>query len=443
MLMLQSSSNQPSSLRDNLVLNVPQVNSPMAQDSVAQSPGQVSDSSFFQRSADNTVENCPESPWLDRELQRFYPEDLHDVLGSPVQERSLQEDVIRRAKTELKHHDSAIDKHLVKKAALEEKSKSWQLDWGVSSSIADSDEGSMGPLETVPAIEKRILELEESSKRQDLAIQNHQIKKATLERGIKRHLDYEPRQPSKKAVFTVTQGGNAEDDTHYYCSGEPLAPSTELDSALLRSECSNIPAVSSSRSNHSPSKPPPSSSLYHCRQRLSELDGSIPSNWDTGERSFSKSIGQGTGMAGPKESYARMSRENLRRISIFNEELDGALGTVEGLIYRAVGRDRTSNFDVELDRALNIVKRLRKRGVGSSGDDLHRFEKELDEALRIVNGLRRRGWGGYGRSRFVMDLDRAFKTVEELKDRARRGDLESRSTMDEMTETLGRVSINI
>ena len=83
------------------------MNSPIAQDSAAQSPGQVSDPSPFQRAGENMVQKCPESPWIASEL-------------------------------------------------------------------------------------------EEASKRQDLAIQKHNVKKAALERGIKRHLDYEPEQPSKK-----------------------------------------------------------------------------------------------------------------------------------------------------------------------------------------------------------------------------------------------------
>ena len=181
------------------------MNSPIAQDSAAQSPGQVSHSSLFQRSGENMVENCPESPCLARELERFYQNDLYDVLGSPVQERSLQEDVIRQAKTELKHHDSAINKHLVKKAVLEEKSKPWRLGSAVSSNVVDSEGSTVGRFQSEPAVEKRIRELEEASKRQDLAIQKHNTKKAALERGIKRNLDYEPGQPSKKPVFEAAE----------------------------------------------------------------------------------------------------------------------------------------------------------------------------------------------------------------------------------------------
>ena len=182
------------------------MNSPIAQDSAAQSPGQVSHSSLFQRSGENMVENCPKSPCLARELERFYQNDLYDVLGSPVQERSLQEDVIRQAKTELKHHDSAINKHLVKKAVLEEKSKPWRLGSAVSSNIVDSDGCAVNTFQTERAVRKRIRELDEDSKRQDLAIQKHNTKKAALEKGIKRNLDYEPGQPSKKPVFEAAEG---------------------------------------------------------------------------------------------------------------------------------------------------------------------------------------------------------------------------------------------
>ncbi len=194
------------------------MNSPIAQDSAAQSPGQVSDPSLFQRAGENMVQKCPESPWLASELERFYQDDLDDVLPSPVQERSLQEDVILQAKTELKHHDSAINKHLVKKAALEEKSKPWQLGSAVSSNIVDSDGCAVGRFQTEPAVEKRIRELEEASKRQDLAIQKHNTKKAVLERGMKRNLDYEPGQPSKKPVFEA-----AEEDTLVSMPGEHLS----------------------------------------------------------------------------------------------------------------------------------------------------------------------------------------------------------------------------
>ena len=63
----------------------------------------------------------------------------------------------------------------------------------------------MGPFQTEPAIEKRILELEEASNRQDVAIQKHNSKKAALERGIKRHMGYEPGQPSKKSVYQAAK----------------------------------------------------------------------------------------------------------------------------------------------------------------------------------------------------------------------------------------------
>ena len=240
-LMLQQSSNQASSPRDNLVPNVPRINSPIAQDSAAQSPGQVSESSLIQRSGEKMVENCPESPWLARELDRFYQNDLDDILRSPAQERSLQEDVIRQAKTELKNHDSAIHKHLAKKAALEEKSKTWELD-GVSSHVLDSDEGAVDPFKSETAIEKRIRELEEASKRQDLAIQKHNVKKAALERGIKRHLAYEPERPSKKPVLKLVQDSqeDSEEDTEGYSEEE-------------RYECSeSLPSVAGSDTDSEP-----------------------------------------------------------------------------------------------------------------------------------------------------------------------------------------------
>ena len=224
--MLQLSSVQAYSTENSLVPNVPRMKSPIAQDLAARSRGQGSDSSLFQRSGKKKVENCPESPWLARELERFYGNDLYDVLRSPVQERSLREDVIRQAKTELKHHDSAINKHLVKKAALEGKSKSWVLDSGVTSDLVDSDEGAADPFQTEPAIEKRIRELDEASKRQDLAIQKHNVKKDFLERGIKRHLDYEPLRPSKKTPSKAAQEKNIEENTYESFSEEPLASLT-------------------------------------------------------------------------------------------------------------------------------------------------------------------------------------------------------------------------
>ena len=206
------SSKQASSPKDNPVPNVPRMNCPTAQISAAQSPGQVSESSLIQRSGEDMVKNRPESPWVARELDHFYQNDLYDVLRSPVQEGTVQEDVIRQAKTELKHHVSAVNKHLAKKAALEEKSKCWELD-GVSRNIVDSDEDAVDPFQTGSAIKKRILDLEEALMRQDLAIRKHNTKKATLERGIKRHSDYEPWQPSKKPVSKATQKEKAEGDT--------------------------------------------------------------------------------------------------------------------------------------------------------------------------------------------------------------------------------------
>lgn len=198
------------------------MNSPIAQDSAAQSPGQVSDLSLFQRSGENMVKSRPEPPWLDRELEHLYHNDLCDVLRSPVQEGTLQEDVIQQARLELKHHDSAINKHLVKKATLGEKLKPWKLDSAVSSHIVDGDEGAVDPFQIEPAVGKRIRELEEASQRQDLAIQKHNSKKAALERGIKRHLDYEPGQPSKRPEL------GAAEEYSFECQ---LASLTELEAA--------------------------------------------------------------------------------------------------------------------------------------------------------------------------------------------------------------------
>lgn len=180
------------------------MNSPVAQDSAGQSPSQVLDSSLFQRSEEAMFENISGSPWLAREIERIPQNDLCDLHSSPVEERSMGEDLVRQ-KTASTEHDSAIAKHLVKKAALEEKLKVWQLDSAVSDSIVDSDGYGGSPFQSRLAIERRILELEEASKRQDLAIQKHNVKKAALERGIKRHLDYEPGQPSKKPVFEAEQ----------------------------------------------------------------------------------------------------------------------------------------------------------------------------------------------------------------------------------------------
>ena len=176
------------------------------------------------------VKKRPESPWLARELDHFYQNDLYDVLRSPTQETSFQEDVIREAKTELKRHDSAIKKHLVKKAALEEKSKPWELDSAVSSNIIDSDEATVDPFRTEPAIEKRIRELEEASKQQDLAIQKHNTKKAALKRGIElgqQNLGYEPAQKrvpkshprsSMQKPIVMQRFSQASDETNDYLS---------------------------------------------------------------------------------------------------------------------------------------------------------------------------------------------------------------------------------
>ena len=187
------------------------------------------------------VESRPESPWLARELERFDQNDLYDVLRSPPQERSLQDDVIRQAKTELQHQNSAINKHLVKKAALEEKSKSWELDSDVSS---DSDEDAVDPFQAKPTIEKRVLELEEASKRQDLAIHKHTTKKAALERGIKRHLDYKPGKASKKPVFEVAEAAEA--------NAEPSASLTGAAPLTRLTKNSSIPAENCSRLRYHP-----------------------------------------------------------------------------------------------------------------------------------------------------------------------------------------------
>lgn len=149
------------------------------------------------------AENNPGSPWLAREWKRFSQNDLYDVLPSSVQGRSLQEDAIRQAKTELKEQDSAINKHLVKKAALEEKLKVWQLDSAVSNSIIACDGSAVNTSQSGLAIEKRIQELKESSKKQDVAIQKHHVSKAALEKGIKQWQvqPSDPGQPSKEQIF--------------------------------------------------------------------------------------------------------------------------------------------------------------------------------------------------------------------------------------------------
>ena len=177
------------------------MNSPVAQDTARQSPSQLSDSSLFQRSEEGMFEDFSGSPWLAREVERIPQNDPCDLHSGPVEERSMREDLIRQAKQASKEHDSAISKHLVKKAALEEKLKVWQLDSVVSDSIVDSDGCGGNPFQSGLAIKERIRELKEASKRQDLAIQKHDTKKATLERGIKRHLDSDSGQPSKKPVF--------------------------------------------------------------------------------------------------------------------------------------------------------------------------------------------------------------------------------------------------
>ena len=139
--------------------------------------------------------NFSESSWLAREIERIPENDFYNLHPGPVEERSRVEDLIRQAKTESKEQDSAISKHLVKKAALEEKLKFWQLDSSVSNSIVDPDGNAVSPLQGGLAIEKRIRELKEASKQQDVAIQKHHVRKAALEREIKLDLDYKPEQP--------------------------------------------------------------------------------------------------------------------------------------------------------------------------------------------------------------------------------------------------------
>ena len=205
MLMLQQSSNHAYSPGDDIVPNVPRMSSPVAQDSAGQSRSQLSDSSLFQRSEEDMFAKSSGSPWLAREIERIPQNELRDLNTGPVEERSIREDLIRQTKTASKEHDSAITKHLVKKAAVEEKLKVWQLDSAVSNTIDDGDGCGGDSFQSGLAIEKRIRELKEASKRQDLAIQKHNTKKAALERGIKRHLDSASGQPSKKPVLEADQ----------------------------------------------------------------------------------------------------------------------------------------------------------------------------------------------------------------------------------------------
>ena len=191
MLTLQYNSNRAHSLGDNLVPNVPQIDGPVAQDLARQSPGQLSDPSPLQRSGETMVENFSSFPRLARELERIPQTDLHDLPPSPVERR----DLIGQAETKWKEHDFAIRKHLVKKAALVEKLKVWQLDSVVSNKIVKSDECGGNPFQSQLAIEKRIRELKEALKHQDVAIQKHYIRKAALGREMKlwqRNLDREP-----------------------------------------------------------------------------------------------------------------------------------------------------------------------------------------------------------------------------------------------------------
>ena len=180
------------------------MDSPIAQDSAGQSPGQLSDFSLLQWSGENMAANCPGSPWLARELKRFSQNDLYDVLPSSVQERSPPEDVTRQAEREIKEQDSAINKHLDKKAGIEEKLRFWQPDSAVSNSSVDSDGYVGDAFQSGLGIEKRIRGLKEASKQQDVAIQQHIIRKASLERELKAwqpKLDYESGQPGKRLVF--------------------------------------------------------------------------------------------------------------------------------------------------------------------------------------------------------------------------------------------------
>ena len=187
MLTLQYSSTQAHSHGDNLIRNAPSLDSPIAQDSAGQSPGQVPDSNFIQHSGKIMAGRSSTFPRLFRELDRFPQDDLNNIPLSPVQSVQSQcsnDDLIEHARTELKEHEAAITKHLVKKAALEEKLKVWQLDSAVSNGIVDNDGCGGNPLQSGLAIEKRIRELKEASKQQDDAIQKHHIRRAALERRI-------------------------------------------------------------------------------------------------------------------------------------------------------------------------------------------------------------------------------------------------------------------
>ena len=207
--MLQRSSNQEYSLGDNLVPNAPQMNSPVAQELAVQSPNQLLDPRCSEFSQETMFENCLESPWLAREIERIPHNDLQDLLLRPVEDQSRRDDLIRQAKTESKEQDAAITKHLSKKAALEEKSKVWQLDSAASDSIVDSVGSGGNPLQSGFAIEKRIRELKESAKKQDVAIQKHITRKAFLEREIKLwqpKSENESGQPGDKLISETDEG---------------------------------------------------------------------------------------------------------------------------------------------------------------------------------------------------------------------------------------------
>ena len=208
MLMLQYSSNPDYSLEDKIVPVVPRI-SLVTPDYAGQSPTQLSDSSLFQCSGETIFDSRSECSWLAGEIERIPETGLHDLHSGPVEKRFLGEDLLPQAKKDSKKHDSAISKHLVKKAALEEKLKCWQLDSTVSNSTVDSDECAEEPSQSGLALEKRIRELKEALKQQDVAIQKHIIRKASLEREIKLwqpKSNNESGQPGKKLVSKTDKG---------------------------------------------------------------------------------------------------------------------------------------------------------------------------------------------------------------------------------------------
>ena len=124
MLMLQYSSNPEYSLENKIVPVVPRI-SPVTPDYAGQNPTQLSDSSLFQFSGETIFDSRSECSWLAREIERIPETGLHDLHSGPVEKRFLGEDLLPQAKKDSKKHDYAISKHLVKKAALEEKLKCW------------------------------------------------------------------------------------------------------------------------------------------------------------------------------------------------------------------------------------------------------------------------------------------------------------------------------